>query len=74
MATPACRAGTPNSCATATVSSVIDLSSTNGTYVVPAGHEPADGHGGRRAGPADAAARRRPRLLGAWSRLTVRLG
>ena len=53
---------------------VIDLSSTNGTYVVPSGNEPSDDtvavepglstplHDGDRV------------YLGAWSRLTVRLG
>jgi hypothetical protein len=53
---------------------VIDLSSTNGTYVVPAGSEPTDDSVAVVAGV--------PTLLhdgdrvyvGAWSRLTVRLG
>jgi FHA domain len=53
---------------------VIDLSSTNGTYVVPAGNEPTD-----QTDPIGSAS---PTALhdgdriyvGAWSRLTIRLG
>jgi hypothetical protein len=53
---------------------VIDLSSTNGTYVVPAGSDPSDDTDAVEAGLATSLSDGDRIYLGAWSRLTVRLG
>jgi hypothetical protein len=54
--------------------SVIDLSSTNGTYVVPAGIEPTDDTAAVEVGIPTPLHDGDRVYLGAWSRLTVRLG
>jgi hypothetical protein len=54
--------------------SVIDLSSTNGTYVVPAGTDPAEDTEAVEAGQPTPLHDGDRVYLGAWSRLTVRLG
>ena len=53
---------------------VIDLSSTNGTYVVPAGAEPANDTDAIEPGQPAPLHDGDRIYLGAWSRLTVRLG
>jgi pSer/pThr/pTyr-binding forkhead associated (FHA) protein len=53
---------------------VIDLSSTNGTYVVPAGNGPTDDTDPVEAGHSTPLHDGDRIYLGAWSRLTVRLG
>lgn len=54
--------------------SVIDLSSTNGTYVVPAGTEPTADTDAVEAGVPTPLHDGDRVYVGAWSRLTVRLG
>lgn len=54
--------------------SVIDLSSTNGTYVVPAGAEPTADTDAIQAGLPTQLHDGDRIYLGAWSRLTIRLG
>jgi hypothetical protein len=54
--------------------SVIDLSSTNGTYVVPAGTQPTDDTDAVEAGIPTSLHDGDRVYLGAWSRLTVRVG
>jgi len=53
---------------------VIDLSSTNGTYVVPAGIDPTDETDAVEAGLSTPLQDGDRVYLGAWSRLTVRVG
>ncbi len=53
---------------------VIDLSSTNGTYVVPAGTEPSDDSPAVVAGLSTPLHDGDRIYVGAWSRLTIRLG
>ncbi len=53
---------------------VIDLSSTNGTYVVPAGMEPSDDSPAVVAGLSTPLHDGDRVYVGAWSRLTIRLG
>jgi FHA domain len=53
---------------------VIDLSSTNGTYVVPAGTVPADDTAAVEPGLSTPLRDGDRVYLGAWSRLTIRLG
>jgi hypothetical protein len=53
---------------------VIDLSSTNGTYVVPAGTEPADDTDAIEVGLPTSLHDGDRVYLGAWSRLTIRIG
>jgi hypothetical protein len=53
---------------------VIDLSSTNGTYVVLAGTDPAEDTEAVEAGVPTPLHDGDRVYLGAWSRLTVRLG
>ena len=53
---------------------VIDLSSTNGTYVVAAGSDPTDDTPAVEAGSSTPLRDGDRVYLGAWSRLTVRLG
>ena len=53
---------------------VIDLSSTNGTYVVPAGSEPSDDSPAVVAGLSTPLHDGDRVYVGAWSRLTIRLG
>jgi hypothetical protein len=53
---------------------VIDLSSTNGTYVVPAGSEPTDESPAVEPGLSTPLHDGDRVYLGAWSRLTIRIG
>jgi hypothetical protein len=53
---------------------VVDLSSTNGTYVVPAGGEPAEDTDAIEVGLPSALHDGDRIYLGAWSRLTIRIG